>query len=71
MRDIECYVYGNKIITRLTFAEVDANLEGDTRRMMREEREALQAAVHSGDGRRITAAVTEARRVADMWGVRI
>ena len=59
----------NQIIAALTAAEVNAAYQPDTRRMMRDERFSVTAAAQSGDGQRISAAVAEARRVAEMWGV--
>lgn len=58
-----------QILSKLEWAEVNGKLEPDTRRMMRNERFAVKAAVESGDGRKIKAAIAEALSVADMWGV--
>ena len=61
-----------RILNRLTFIEVGVpRLEPDCRRVLRGEREALQAAMRSGDAERIDAAKAEAIRVADMWGVKL
>lgn len=61
----------NQIINSLTFAEANSKYAGDTRRMMRVERESLQVAVQSGDASKIKEAAAEAERVAKMWGVEI
>ena len=58
-----------QIITRLSRVEVSARYDAQTRRMMRDERVALTAAVQSRDQSRIRAAMAEAQRVAEMWGV--
>jgi len=58
-----------QIVNSLTYSEVDAALQPDTRRMMRNERFSLQAAIQSGDAGKINAAKAEALRVAGMWGV--
>lgn len=58
-----------RLIHRLTQAEVSARHDAQTRRMMRDERFALTAAVQSRDQARIRAAMAEAQRVAAMWGV--
>lgn len=60
-----------KLINELTWREVDANLAPDTRRMLREERIALQAAAGSKNAAAIRTATAEALRVANMWGVEI
>lgn len=57
------------LIARLTRTEVSPRYDAQTRRMMRDERFALTAAVHSRDRARILAAMAEARRVAAMWHV--
>ena len=59
----------SQLVKKLTFAEVNASLAADTRRMMREERVSLQAALQSGDADKIKKAMDEAKRVAEMWGV--
>ena len=61
----------NQLITALTYAEVDGSIAIDTRRVIRDERFALTAAVNSGDGQLIKAAMAEAMRVAKMWGVEL
>ena len=61
----------SQLNTRLQFAEVDAKLSADTRRVMREERESLTAALKSRDSHAIAAAMTESLRVAKMWGVEL
>lgn len=58
-----------QLITQLELAEVSSEHAGDTRRMMRDERFALVAAVRSGDAKAIKDATIEAQRVAKMWGV--
>lgn len=60
-----------RMINALTFAEVDSRYASDTRRMMRNERFRLQAALAGGDGAKISAAMAEALRVAAMWGVEL
>lgn len=45
------------------------NLAPDCRRILRGERDALAAAIKSDDSARIVAAIVEARRVMQMWGV--
>lgn len=60
-----------QLMTALTFAEVDATYDAQTRAMMRDERIALSVAMRGGDRRKIAAAMTEAQRVATMWGVEI
>lgn len=61
----------NQIINALTFAEVSSQYEADTRRVIRAEREQLSAALQSGDKMKIGMALIEAKRVAEMWGVKI
>ncbi len=58
-----------QIINALEWVEVSNCYEADTRRQMRAEREALAAAVQSGDAIKIGMVVTETKRVAKMWGV--
>lgn len=65
----EMKMNAQQILTKLEFAEVNGSLEPDTRRMMQSERFAVKAAVESGDGRKIQAAIAEALSVADMWNV--
>ena len=60
-----------QLLAKLEFAEVNAKLQPDTRDMMRDERFALLAAIHSADGKIIASAMTEAQRVAKMWGVKL
>ena len=60
-----------QVESRLEWSEVDGNYAADTRRMMRDERFSLQAALRSGDAAKIAAARDEAVRVAKMWGVKI
>ena len=59
----------NQMLSKLAFAEVSATYSADTRRAIRDERTALAAAANSKDGPRIAAAMAEAKRVAEMWGV--
>lgn len=61
----------NQLINRLTFAEVSADYEPDTRRMLLAERFAVQSAARSGDSQLIADAMAEAKRVAKMWGVKL
>lgn len=58
-----------QLIARFELCEVDRRVASDARRMMRDERMSLLAAVSSGDGKRIAATITEAKRVAAMWGI--
>ena len=59
-----------KLINALSWTEVGVpKVAPDTKRMLIEQRFALQAAVESGDKNRIAAANAEAIRVAGMWGV--
>ena len=58
-----------QMISKLEMIEVSSKIENDTRRMMRNERFALLAAVASRDGGKLKAAMAEAVKVADMWGV--
>lgn len=58
-----------RLVTTLTYSEVNPKLSPDTRRMMRDERIAVQAAIDSGDQGKIRIASDEAIRVAEMWGV--
>ena len=58
-----------QVLDSLTFSEVDARLQPDTRDMMRRERFSLRAAMDSGDVAKIAEAKEEAVRVATMWGV--
>ena len=59
----------SQMIAAMDWVEVSSEYEADTRRMILEERESLTAAVKSGDGTDIQAAMAEAQRVATMWGV--
>lgn len=59
----------NQMIEKLTWAEVNNQYAPDCRRTIRDERMTLEAATRSGDAKKIDAAMTEARRVANMWGV--
>lgn len=61
----------NQIVAKLTWEEVDGNNEPDMRRVLRDERMALQGAVQSGDPERVADATREARKVASMWGVQL
>ena len=56
-----------KLHDYLVSAEVDPTRAADTRRMLRNERFALAAALRSGDATKIAAARDEALRVAQMW----
>jgi len=58
-----------QIESELEFAEVNADLAPDCRRILQAERVALQGAIRSGDASRIAIAKAEAIRVAAMWGV--
>lgn len=58
-----------QIITKLTWIEVSPEYAPDCRRVLREERFALMAAVKSGKAQEISAAMSEARRVCEMWGI--
>ncbi len=58
-----------QIYNALTYAEVNSAYQPDTRRMMREERFALRAALESGSRANIASAMSEVQRVAEMWGV--
>lgn len=62
---------GYQLLNRLERAEINPAYAGDTRRMMRGERYALRTAIGSRDGTQIQAAITEALRVARMWGVNL
>jgi hypothetical protein len=56
-----------QIISRLIAVEIDGSYDYLTRRMMRDERMRVQAAIQCGRG--IAEAKAEAERVARMWGV--
>ena len=58
-----------QVVNKLEWAEVDASLAPDCRRVMRDERQTLVVAMRSGDGARIKRALDEAVRVARLWGV--
>ena len=65
-----------KTLAALAWTEVDGRLSADTRRVLMAERYAVAAALRLHGSERtarsateLTAAVTEARRVAAMWGV--
>ncbi len=57
------------LLNALTRAEVNGRNAPDARRVIRGERETLSAALKSKDPARIAAAMEEARRVAEMWGI--
>lgn len=59
----------NQIVGKLVEAEMIDLREPDARRVIRDERMRLQAAVQSGDAEQVAAAMKEAVRVAGMWGV--
>jgi hypothetical protein len=54
-------------VNAITWIEVDAKADPDARRIMRNERFAIEAAMRTGKG--VGAAVNEAKRVASMWGL--
>lgn len=60
-----------RVLRSLTYCEVDGSLESDTRLMMRNERDALAAAIESASPKLIEDATNEALRVAAMWDVAI
>ncbi len=58
-------------IAAIEWVELNPRYEGDTRRMMRQERFSLLAAVGSGNAGTIGESLREAHRVAKMWGVNL
>ncbi len=56
-----------KLVTYLEWAEVDSRRAPDARRVLRDERFSLIAALRSGDASKIATARDEAVRVATMW----
>lgn len=58
-----------QMIAAIEWIEVSSEYAADCRQTMRAERATLTAAVKSGDGKQISAAMDEARIVARMWGV--
>lgn len=61
----------NQIINKLIAVEVDKTAAPDMRRVIRDERLALQVAAQSGDAAKIGPAMREAVRVAKMWGAEL
>lgn len=61
----------NKLHTKLIAIETDGQNEPDFRRVIRDERFAVEIAINSGDGAKIVAASNEARRVLAMWGIHV
>ena len=55
------------LLAYLEWAEVDPNRAQDTRRVLRDERVFLLAAVRGGDSGKIASARDEAVRVCKMW----
>lgn len=58
-----------QVLNALEFAQVNGSLAADCRKVLGDECNAVRAALQSGDGAKIAAAVKEANRVATMWGV--
>ena len=58
-----------EIVNRLITVEMDAAIAPDMRRVIRDERMALQTAIDSGDAARISMRHGEAVRTAALWGV--
>lgn len=56
-----------ELLRYLEYAEVAGRRAPDARRVLRQERFALQSAVRSGNAAKIAAARDEAVRVATMW----
>jgi len=54
-------------VNAITWIEADAKADPDARRIMRDERFRIQAAMQTSGN--VGAAVNEARRVAAMWGM--
>jgi hypothetical protein len=61
----------SKLHSLLLVVEIDSRHAPDMRRVLSSERQVLGLALRSGDGSRISAAATEAARVARMWGVEV
>lgn len=61
----------SQMIAVLDFCEVDGKLAPDCRRVLREQRDALAAALGGGKAAGIAAAMKEAARVCAMWGVEL
>jgi len=60
-----------QMLATLERVEVSADRAPDCRRIIGQERIALADALRSQDPQRIAAAMAEARRVAQMWGVQL
>lgn len=58
------------VLAKLTACEVDGGLAPDARRVLLDERFALDHAIKSGTPEKIQSATTEAVRVMEMWGVK-
>lgn len=58
-----------QMINAMEWVEVSPLYEADTRRMVRDERFALLAAVRTRDASQIQAATREAKTVCQMWDV--
>ena len=61
----------DRILTSLDFASLDAKLQPDTRRMMREEAFQIRFTMQRGNAAQIAAKINESKRVAEMWGVEL